>query len=453
MRRFLLVPVLGLLGAVPLQADDLDTRPHIDVVFAIDCSGSMGGVINTAKQKIWSIVNEIAKAKPSPVLRIGLHGYGNGERTFRNYPLTDDLDQVYADLMTFKDEGWGSEYVGLSVQKTTLEMDWKDWQKAGASNVLRVLYVVGNETAEQGPVSYKTTVPEALKKQIFVNAIYCGYLNGGAQNAVNAVPNVPANAPGASTRRMPTPQQAAASRAMNALPNTAPNAATQAAPQSTTSSANQNAAQPVVQQKVAPRVFAPSSSELGEIETWKEMARLGDGEFSQIAASGGGITIATPFDKDFVDLNNKLNATYIAYGAQGAASKGRQVTQDSNSLAVGGFANFASRAQAKGQAQYNNRTWDLVDASKEKDFDLAKIPKEQLPAEMKNMTPQEQKQFIAAKDKERGGLQKQIGELGRKREEFINAELKKNNVNLDQALDEQILRAIRSQATKRGFRF
>src|SRR5258708_3541683 len=47
-------------------------KPHIDVVFCLDCSGSMGPVIETAKQKVWSIVNEIARAKPSPILRIGL---------------------------------------------------------------------------------------------------------------------------------------------------------------------------------------------------------------------------------------------------------------------------------------------------------------------------------------------------------------------------------------------
>ena len=64
-------------------------KAHIDVVFAIDCSGSMGPVIETAKKKVWTIVNEIARAKPSPVLRIGLIGYGNANRTF---PLSDDLD-------------------------------------------------------------------------------------------------------------------------------------------------------------------------------------------------------------------------------------------------------------------------------------------------------------------------------------------------------------------------
>ena len=49
-----------------------DDKPHIDVVFCIDCSGSMGPVIETAKQKVWAIVNEVAKAKPTPNLRVAL---------------------------------------------------------------------------------------------------------------------------------------------------------------------------------------------------------------------------------------------------------------------------------------------------------------------------------------------------------------------------------------------
>ena len=180
---------------------------------------------------------------------------------------------------------------------------------------------------------------------------------------------------------------------------------------------------------------------------------LGGGEFSQIAAEGGGVTIPTPYDKDFTALNSKLNGTYLAYGEHGVDFARNQVAQDANAMSVGGQPNFAARANAKVQVQYNSRRWDLVDASKEKDFDLAKISKEHLPAEMQKMSPEEQKQFVAAKDKERSALQKQIGELGRKRDTYVQAELKKNGTNLDKALDEQILRTIRSQATRRGFKF
>src|SRR5690349_259986 len=68
--------------------------PVVDIVFCIDCSGSMGPVIDTAKQKVWAIVNEVAKIKPTPILRIGMYGYGNGNGPFRKFELSDDLDTV-----------------------------------------------------------------------------------------------------------------------------------------------------------------------------------------------------------------------------------------------------------------------------------------------------------------------------------------------------------------------
>src|SRR5215217_7361513 len=90
-----------------------EDKPHIDVVFCVDCSGSMGPVIETAKQKVWAIVNQTAKAKPSPVLRIGLIGYGNGMGPFPTTPLTADLDEVYKQLLPFNDHLGGDEFVGL----------------------------------------------------------------------------------------------------------------------------------------------------------------------------------------------------------------------------------------------------------------------------------------------------------------------------------------------------
>ena len=50
-------------------------KPKIDVCFVLDTTGSMSGLIEGAKQKIWSIANEITSARPTPDIRIGLIGY------------------------------------------------------------------------------------------------------------------------------------------------------------------------------------------------------------------------------------------------------------------------------------------------------------------------------------------------------------------------------------------
>ena len=50
-------------------------RPRIEVCFVLDTTGSMRRLIEGAKQKIWSIANEMISAKPTPELRLGLIAY------------------------------------------------------------------------------------------------------------------------------------------------------------------------------------------------------------------------------------------------------------------------------------------------------------------------------------------------------------------------------------------
>lgn len=51
---------------VPLQVLEHDTQPVIEVVFVLDTTGSMGGLIEGAKQKIWSIANMMSTGNPAP---------------------------------------------------------------------------------------------------------------------------------------------------------------------------------------------------------------------------------------------------------------------------------------------------------------------------------------------------------------------------------------------------
>ena len=64
----------------PAFADDkketkkAEQKPRIEVCFVLDTTGSMGGLIAGAKDKIWSMANEMISAKPTPEIRIGLIG-------------------------------------------------------------------------------------------------------------------------------------------------------------------------------------------------------------------------------------------------------------------------------------------------------------------------------------------------------------------------------------------
>ena len=65
------VPPAATPAAVPAKV----AKPRVEVVFVLDSTGSMGGLIEGAKQKIWAIANGIVAQKPTPDVRFGLISY------------------------------------------------------------------------------------------------------------------------------------------------------------------------------------------------------------------------------------------------------------------------------------------------------------------------------------------------------------------------------------------
>ena len=363
MNRTLIAMALMGLCASNLMAQDGPPRGKVDVVFCVDRSGSMDRVIETAKRKIWTIVNEVAQQKPTPILRIGLIGYGSADQDIKFFPLSTDLDKVYENLSTFRCDMGGDEWVGWALLQAVNRMEWAAERKS-----LKMIFMVGNETAMQGTEAnfYTKTAPQALKKDITVNAIYCG---------------------------KPNPE---------------------------------------------------------EEKTWRELAALSDGLYSQIDLSGGEVTIQTPQDKALVDLNQKLNATYLPFGRLGAAGKDKQMEADRKTAGAGAAPAEAARTVAKANAVYNNKAWDLVDACKEKEFDLNKLKTEDLPQEMQKMTPEERKAHLDKMNKERETIQKEIVKVSAERQKFIDAEMKKQNLSADQSFDAAVRRTIQEQAAKQA---
>ncbi len=152
-------------------------RPRIDVVFALDTTSSMTGLIEGAKQKIWSIASHIASGRPTPELRVGLVPYRDRGDAYvtQVFPLTSNLDEVYARLRTFKAQGGGDppEAVRRALMDSIRKMDW-----APGKNVMRVVFLVGdsppNEYSDEP--SEQELAAEARRKGILINTIRCGDL-------------------------------------------------------------------------------------------------------------------------------------------------------------------------------------------------------------------------------------------------------------------------------------
>lgn len=184
--------------------------------------------------------------------------------------------------------------------------------------------------------------------------------------------------------------------------------------------------------------------------SWKDGADLADGSYMNINQNQEVVHIDTPFDDELVQLGQKLNETYIAYGYEGDELKERQAEQDANANNISPSV-MVERSITKGSGQYKNESWDLVDAKKQGTVDLENIPKDQLPKEMQNMSVDERKAYVDKKSKEREKIQKEINKLDQQRRDYITKKIAENPE--DNTLDAAMLKIIREQASNKNYKF
>ena len=170
--------------------DPSDQRRPVDLVVCLDTSGSMTQLIDSARAKLWDVVNELALAKPTPLLRVGLLTYGSpklstAERGWvvRQTDLTSDLDAVYAKMMAMTTDG-GDEYVGWVLNDAVNTMNWST-----DPNALKLVFVAGNESADQASHRYnfRHVAELARSRGLVINAFYAGDHSRGVAEAWDQV--------------------------------------------------------------------------------------------------------------------------------------------------------------------------------------------------------------------------------------------------------------------------
>ncbi|MDH3532730.1 MAG: VWA domain-containing protein [Gammaproteobacteria bacterium] len=151
--------------------------PKVDVVFVLDTTGSMGGLIQTAKEKIWSIATTMASAQQTPEIRIGLVAYRDRGDAYvtKIVDLSADLDTVYATLMDFEANGGGDtpESVNKALYDAVHNVSWSQDEQA-----YRAVFLVGDAPPhmDYNEMRYPEIVAAALDKGIVINTIQCGDL-------------------------------------------------------------------------------------------------------------------------------------------------------------------------------------------------------------------------------------------------------------------------------------
>jgi Mg-chelatase subunit ChlD len=150
--------------------------PRVEVVFALDTTGSMSGLIDGAKRKIWSLAQFIANGQPRPDVRIGLVAYrdiGDAYVT-RFYDLSGDLDAVFEHLSSLEAAGGGDtpEHVAQALADAIQRTSWTTDQ-----GTLKQIYLVGDAPPHtdysDGP-DYLKMAQKAHQLGIHINTVRCG---------------------------------------------------------------------------------------------------------------------------------------------------------------------------------------------------------------------------------------------------------------------------------------
>jgi Mg-chelatase subunit ChlD len=339
----------------------LRDRPQVEVVFCIDTTGSMDGLVEAAKARFWAIANRITAGRPTPELRIGLINFKDRGDTFITavYPLTDDLDSVYNSLLTFRAEGGGDtpESVNQALEDSINRIRW-----SANPGTLRLVFLVGDAPPHMDypdDVKYPVTCKQARQRGIVINAIQCG---------------------------------------------TDPDCT----------------------------------------RHFKNIARLGGGEFAAIGQAGGITATTTPYDQPLAEINQALARTVLVHGLAS-----RQEA-DLKKLRTAGNLPSVEAADRIGYLVRDGRAaaFDLLDAVRAGQQSLDELKTGEWPAELRQRTARERSDHLDSLCRQRARLFEEARGLDRQRSAFLAA----GPARSTDTFDGQVL-AILGKQVKRRIRY
>jgi uncharacterized protein YegL len=151
-------------------------KPTVEVAFVLDTTGSMAGLIDGAKRKIWAIATSILDQNPEAEIRIGLVAYRDigDDYVTRRFDLTTDIQDLYANLLQVKAQGGGDwpESVNEALDVAVNKLQWSQ-----GNDSRRIVFLVGDAPPHMDyaqDTKYETTLKVAQQKNIIVNAVLAG---------------------------------------------------------------------------------------------------------------------------------------------------------------------------------------------------------------------------------------------------------------------------------------
>lgn len=347
-------------------------RPQIEVAFVLDTTGSMTGLIEGAKAKIWSIASELLKTEQQADIRFGLIGYRDrgDQYVTRTYDLTADINGIYGHLLAFQADGGGDrpESVNQALNEAVTQFNWTEGRRT-----LRLVFLVGDSPPAEykDDVDYDRTCELARQRDIRVNTV----LAGDAQDT-------------------------------------------------------------------------------GAI--WRAVAHLCGGTYMEIPQDGGMQQMATPYDEQIGQLQQRINQTVAPYGGaeQQAYLRGQmEAAAAAPSAVASDMASVRFNAGKLNQVLTGGN--DLVEDYEDGVVDLATLEEEQLPDELKGLSDDALRSEVETRVAARGALNAEMIELVAERDAWIAEELERREAETGEAdgFDREVARTVRAQAAEAGIEY
>ena len=147
------------------------TGSRLDVLFVIDSTGSMGGLVEDGKKEMRKIIDEILAGDPKPDLRVGLLTYRDHGDDYltKHIPLSRDFEAFYK-FMAHVESGGGGDWeedVSRAMHVSVSLFNW-DMDK----NTARMIFLFGDAPAhtDYGDFDFKKEADIARSKKITINA-------------------------------------------------------------------------------------------------------------------------------------------------------------------------------------------------------------------------------------------------------------------------------------------
>jgi len=334
--------------------------PVIELAFVMDTTGSMGGLIRAAKQKVWGIVNELADARPRPTIRLGLVAYRDHGDSYvtRVVPLTEDLDAFFEQLQGLKARGGGDTPEAVD-EGLAVALDQLGWSQDQA---IVNPWTSGLEGAGPGSAPGH------------ISSVRLAFLLG--------------DAPPHDERRVACVELAQRFAARGVRLNT----------------------------------VQLGDAEMGTVwkglELWSGIAAQGGGEFFRLDQRARTVSVETPQDDAIVAVQQQIEQTVLAYGLQAQQRATRRQWLGISSLSREAYSSRAS-AQCKTGRTYAG---DLIQALGDGTVaSLADLDEAQLPEELRGLKPSARAARVAELQQRRAELHAQLSALVVERDAWLRS--------------------------------